>query len=78
MAAEERLRLTVRKRRNGQKVADREVRADWKDHDLLHQYLVDIVTGEERVHEGRVHEYDLHVTGVDKAWIATTIAGRRL
>lgn len=77
MAAEHRLRLTLRKRRSGQEFRPVEITAAPDDHDTLQRQLDTLARDQDgRTSDGWADEYELHVEGLDVGWIDFWLAGQ--
>lgn len=76
----ERLQLTLRRRRDDRVFQPREVVADREDHDVLHDYLVEMARDLDGQHGNDsefAHQYELRVEGIDRGWIDFRMPGRK-
>jgi hypothetical protein len=77
--AAERLKLTLRRRRDDREFQARQVSADKDDFDALHDYLVAMARDLDS-QKGDAAEfadgYELHVQGVDRLWVDFRLPGK--
>jgi hypothetical protein len=78
--AQERLQLTLRRRRDDRVFPARTVECDRKDFDGLHDYLVAMardLDGAKGEAGEFAEDYEIRVKGVDRLWIDFRLPGRK-
>ncbi|HEY9251588.1 MAG TPA: hypothetical protein VIP06_02935 [Nocardioides sp.] len=78
--AAERLKITLRRRRDDREFRPRQVRADKDDYDTLHDYLVAMardLDGQRGDAAEFAEDYELRVEGVDRMWIDFRLPGKK-
>lgn len=78
--AAEKLKLTLRRRRDDREFPARQVSADRNDFETLHDYLAAMardLDNQKGDAEEFAENYEIHVQGVDREWIDFRLPGRK-